>query len=535
VDGSGNAYLTGQTITSGTPSSAFVSKLDATGSTQLYTTYFGTDAFATGIAVDSSGNAYFTGYASSTFPTVNPVQPVFGGGSYDAFVAKLNASGSTLLFSTFLGGGGDDRGYSIAVDGSGNAYVTGLTHSTNFPTANPFQPALAGGSIDGFVAKISDAPLRFIPVTPCRVADTRDSPGPLGGPSLVGQMTRAFPVAASSCAIPSTAKAYSLNATVVPRGLFRYLTLWPTGFAQPFVSTLNSYNGQVAANAAIVQAGIGGSINAYASEDTDFILDINGYFVDATNNSALLFYPLTPCRVADTRNPGGPLGGPILSGRSARSFPILSSSCGIPATAQAYVLNATAVPDGFLDYLTLWPTGTAQPFVSNLNSYDGQATAGMAIVRAGAGGAIDAYATDNTHLVLDITGYFAPPAPGGLHLFTTSPCRLVDTRNPNGPFGGPVMSAGSTRSFSVLNGVCSVAATAQAYLINATVVPSGALDYLTVWPTGLPQPFVSTLNSRDGRITANALITPAGTSGAVSAFVTNETQLILDLNGFFAP
>jgi hypothetical protein len=159
----------------------------------------------------------------------------------------------------------------------------------------------------------------------------------------------------------------------------------------------------------------------------------------------------------------------------------------------------------------------------------------MAIVRAGAGGAIDAYATDNTHLVLDITGYFAPPAPGGLHLFTTSPCRLVDTRNPNGPFGGPVMSAGSTRSFSVLNGVCSVAATAQAYLINATVVPSGALDYLTVWPTGLPQPFVSTLNSRDGRITANALITPAGTSGAVSAFVTNETQLILDLNGFFAP
>src|SRR5262249_18011111 len=156
-----------------------------------------------------------------------------------------------------------------------------------------------------------------------------------------------------------------------------------------------------------------------------------------TIGPALQFYPLTPCRVADTRNPNGPLGGPILTGGSSRSFPILSSSCGIPAGAQAYVLNATVVPSGALGYLTLLPTGLAQPLVSTLNAPDAQITANMAIVPAGSGGAISAFVTDNTHLILDISGYFAPPGgPSPLNFYTLTPCRVFDTRNPNGPLGG---------------------------------------------------------------------------------------------------
>jgi hypothetical protein len=266
------------------------------------------------------------------------------------------------------------------------------------------------------------------------------------------------------------------------------------------------------------------------------ILDINGYFLDTTSSAALLFYPITPCRIADTRDSDGPLGGPILTGGATRSFPILSSSCGIPATAQAYAINATALPDGFLDHLTLWATGMAQPVVSNLTASDGQPTANMAIVAAGAGGAINANATNNTHLVLDIAGYFAPPAPGGLHLFTVTPCRVLDTRNPDGPLGGPILFAGTSRSFPIPSGGCGVPPSAQAYSVNATVVPwEGPLWYLTIWPTGSAQPLVSTLTAHDGLVTSNALITPAGTGGAVSVFVTNQTNLLLDLNGFFAP
>lgn len=102
-----------------------------------YSTYLGDYDFGYGIAVDSAGNAYVTGITLSTdFPTTaNPVQATYAGGS-DAFVVKLNAAGSALVYSTYLGGL-TDWGFGIAVDSAGSAYVTGYTESTNFPTANP--------------------------------------------------------------------------------------------------------------------------------------------------------------------------------------------------------------------------------------------------------------------------------------------------------------------------------------------------------------------------------------------------------------
>jgi len=126
-----------------------------------YSTYLGgsdTDK-GTGIAVDSSGNAYVTGSTLSTdFPTADALQLVYGG-SGDAFVTKLNATGSALVYSTYLGGSNDDLGFAIAVDSSGNAYVTGATASTNFPTVDPNQPSnkayLTSGNPTAFVAKLS--------------------------------------------------------------------------------------------------------------------------------------------------------------------------------------------------------------------------------------------------------------------------------------------------------------------------------------------------------------------------------------------
>jgi hypothetical protein len=107
--------------------------------------------------VDKSGDAYVTGYTTSTdFPTVNPFQPTFGG-NYDAFVTKFDPSGSDLVYSTYLGGSGTDYGNGIAVDDSGDAYVTGETTSTDFPTMNPFQPTCAGGCYDAFVAQLNAA------------------------------------------------------------------------------------------------------------------------------------------------------------------------------------------------------------------------------------------------------------------------------------------------------------------------------------------------------------------------------------------
>lgn len=380
------------------------------------------------------------------------------------------------------------------------------------------------------IAWASSGAMQFIPVTPCRIADTRNATGDFGGPELAGGYpTRTFNIPESACGIPSTAVAYSLNVTVVPGQTLGYLTIWPAGQAQPIVSTLNSYDGRVKANATITPAGTNGGVSVFVTEATQFILDIDGYFVPAeTVSSSLQFFPLTPCRIADTRNAAGPLGGPSLSAGVARSFPVQSSSCGIPlGTAQAYSLNITAVPQGTLGYLTAWPSGQAQPVVSTLNSYTGTVTANAAVVPAGSGGDVSIFATDSSDVILDVNGYFAPPGTGGLSLYTVPPCRVLDTRDGAGAFNG-------TLAVPVQDSTCAPPSTAQAYVLNATVVPSGALGYLTLWADGTAQPIVSTLNAYDGAITSNMAIV-SNTMGSVDAFSTDPTDLIIDLSSYFAP
>jgi len=169
VDPLGNAYVTGVTesddfptahaiqLTHGGRADAFVTKLNSTGSRLVYSTYLGGSDFerGLGIAADAVGNAYVTGLThSANFPVVNAIQPTLGGGQFDAFVAKLNSSGSSLIYSTFLGGDGVDLGQGIAADLLGNAYLTGVTCSSNFPTANAIQPTYQGGC-DAFVTKLN--------------------------------------------------------------------------------------------------------------------------------------------------------------------------------------------------------------------------------------------------------------------------------------------------------------------------------------------------------------------------------------------
>jgi hypothetical protein len=334
----------------------------------------------------------------------------------------------------------------------------------------------------------------------------------------------------SVCGIPANAAAYSMNVAVVPRGTLGFLTLWPAGQSQPLAATLNSIDGRVKSNAAIVPAGSSGAVSVFATDTTDVVLDINGYFVAGSSPTALAFYPLTPCRIADTRNAIAPLGGPSLAAQSTRSFPITASSCGVPANAQAYSLNFAAVPNGpSLAYLTAWPVGQQQPLVASLNDATGTVLSNAVIVPAGSGGAVNVFATDATDLVIDINGYFAPQGPGGLSLYTVTPCRVLDSRLPAGslPFG-------MSRDVIVAGGSCGVPATAQAYVFNATVVPPGFLGYITMWPQGQTQPPTATLNAYDGAITNNMAIVPT-TTGSISVFPSALTHLVLDIFGYFAP
>jgi hypothetical protein len=172
VDGSGNAYLVGSTnstdydvtvgafqTTKGGTYDVFVTKLDASGSGLVYSTYIGGsgDEIGYDIAVDGSGNVYVTGETGSTDydVTAGAFQTSYGGGTYDVFITKLDASGNTLIYSTYIGGSSDDYGYGIAVDESGNAYVTGYTNSSDYDvTVGVFQTTYGGGLWDVFVTKL---------------------------------------------------------------------------------------------------------------------------------------------------------------------------------------------------------------------------------------------------------------------------------------------------------------------------------------------------------------------------------------------
>ena len=232
--GGNNVYVVGQTSSNNFPVlnpaqpafggsfDAFIAKISSTG-TKIYATYLGGtgDDRGTGIAVNSAGAAYVTGFTSSTnFPTVTPLQ-ISNAGGFDAFVAKLNPAGSAFLYSTYLGGSANESNNTaatstnpIALDSSSDAYLTGFTSSTNFPTAAPLQPANAGGQ-DAFVVKIADA-------TPAADYSISVLPG-------------------SRTVVPGGGTTYTVNATPVG-GFTGTISLSASGFSNDSTATFQSHD-----------------------------------------------------------------------------------------------------------------------------------------------------------------------------------------------------------------------------------------------------------------------------------------------------
>jgi uncharacterized repeat protein (TIGR03803 family) len=571
LDSQGNLY--GTTRSGGTAGDGTVFKVDKTGKETVLYSFTGMNGdglepYHSGVVRDAQGNLYGTTIygGSSVFGTVFKVDTTgketvlssFTGGTKDGAYPEAGLVQDTQgnLYGTTFEGGASGGGTVFKVDTSGketvqhNFFTGGIIKDGAYPLGglvldmqgNLYGTTTAGGaSAGGIVFKLTPHPaLQFVAVTPCRLVDTRNPDGEFGGPPLQGNMVRSFTIPDNKdCNIPSSA-AYSLNVTVVPHGPLGYLTVWPTGENQPVVSTLNSYDGRVKANAAIVPSGTEGAISFYVTDTTDLVLDIDGYFAPVSS-STLAFYTLPPCRVADTRGKPGDLGGPYLKGGVNRDFPVLEAPCTIPGSAKAYSLNFTAVPHGPLGYLTVCPTPSDPsqncPLISTLNSYGGQVVANAAIVPAGVGGKIRIFPYNDTDLIIDIDGYFAPPGQGSpLSLYPLTPCRVLDTR-PH-PFQFEL-----SPPVDVLGSACAPPSQSQAYVFNASVVPQGGLDYLTLWPDGGGRPVVSTLNAYDGVVSSNMAIVPAGSQGKVDAYANpvnpsdqnDVTDLILDISSCFAP
>lgn len=274
VDSAGNAYFTGFTSSADFPTlnffqantggqrDIFVSKVDPTGSTILFSTYLGgaSDDVGFDIATDAAGNSYVTGRTeSSNFPTMNSLQPALGG-MRDAFVIKLNPTGSTLIFSTYLGAGDSDSGHRLAVDAVGNTYVTGSTYSSDFPTTIGAFRTTKQGAADVFVTKLNSSASALVFSTYLGGSD-EDNVFPL------------FIVNGGDIAVDSTGHAYVIGAT----NSSDFPTLNPVqatfgGITDAFVAKLNP-----AGSGLIYSTYLGGSLSDHGL----------GIAVDATGNAYL--------------------------------------------------------------------------------------------------------------------------------------------------------------------------------------------------------------------------------------------------------
>lgn len=390
------------------------------------------------------------------------------------------------------------------------------------------------------------AGLRFVSITPCRLMETRPEyavgqAGNFGPPYMRAGETRTMTLSASTtCSIPSTAKAYVLNVTLVPRGSVDFATVWPGGESRPDYWTVRSPDGLIVANSAIVRSPAGaGALSVYTSNDTDVLIDVAGYFAESSN---LVYYPLAPCRVIETRQEyrptPGPFGPPSLKAQETRRYRFPSTPyCSIPSGAAAYSVTITLVPPQPVIFLTAWPAGGSRPNVSSINSPAGRILANSVIVPANSD-SIDVMAWDKTDVLVDINGYFAPDNGSGLLYFPTTQCRVSDTLNgaPGSGFGGPIFENETTRTIPIPSSprCLGIPSTAKAYALNVTAIPFGnPMPFLTLYPTGQARPIASLLNAFQGQTVSNAGIIPAGANGAVDIYAYRRTHVVVEIAGYF--
>jgi peptidoglycan hydrolase-like protein with peptidoglycan-binding domain len=344
-------------------------------------------------------------------------------------------------------------------------------------------------------------------------------------------------------AVPAGASAVALNITAVTPAQPGFVTVWPCDVTRPDASNLNFVTGGAVANSVIAPVGVSGKVCFYSNQETDFLVDITGWFAGSTGGVAT-FVGATPRRVVDTRNAIGvpkvriPAGGtitiPLAGAAMARSD---GSPDSIPADATAVAMNVTAVLPSQAGFFTVWPCGAPMPVASNVNFARGGVVANGVVTSLGAGGAVCLYSDQQSDVLVDVLGWFGggaqPPFTGAV------PSRLVDTRN---AIGGPtgVLTAAAPKSVPVRGVTVSVNGTPQqvpadasAVALNVTMVEARAAGFATVWPCGAPMPEASNVNFGRGGTAANGVIAPIGADGSVCIFTSADAHVIVDIAGWF--
>jgi len=245
----------------------------------------------------------------------------------------------------------------------------------------------------------------------------------------------------------------------------------------------------------------------------------------------LQFYPITPCRLADTRS-----GSPVVGGTSLTQAG--SGLCGISTGAKAIVGNLTNVLPASNGWFTAYASDAPLPPTASSNYTAGSVLNNVFTVKLGIDGAFKVFTTSTTHVVIDVTGYYAPPGAGGLYFHPLpSPLRLFDTRpQPACITPGAALAAGSTTTIpgAVTCGSVVIPATAKAVVGNATTVNPGGTGWLTLFPADAALPFTSNGNYTIGQVLNSQFYVGLSSAGEFNVFTKQSTHLVVDVAGYFS-
>lgn len=368
----------------------------------------------------------------------------------------------------------------------------------------------------GVAAAATTAPARFVAVTPCRVLDSRPAGVGAGGSVQID-------VVGERCGVPAGATAAALTVTVVDPDGPGFVTLWPADESQPGTSVLNYRPGQVVPNSQIVRLDGNGRARIFTLAAADLVVDVTGYFEPAGGAvRSGRFVPVGQERLVDTRE----------SGRPPRDG-VVRIEAPVPAGSIAVAVNITTTQSSGPGFFTAYAEGTQRPVASVLNTDGaGQTRAAAAIVPL-EDGAFDVYTSLGDHVIVDIVGYFtgadASRSSAGLFVGST-PERLVDTRLPAGPSGGPRLWDGGERVFQV-TGI--TGGPVAAIAANVTMTDTEDPGFVVAGPARTGSSSTSTVNASSAQATvANAAIVNTSTAG-ISVRTLEATHLVVDITGWF--
>ena len=462
-----------------------------------------------------------TAVAGSASATVSWTAPASDGGAViDRYTVTAAPGAQTCQWTT----------------GALSCVVSGLANGTPYTFTVVAHNAVGNGpasSTSNSVIPTATGSL-FHPLAPVRILDSRPPPSQVGPFSTpwTGGVKRDVSVGGLA-GVPVNADAVVLNVTVTDTTGSSFLSIWPAGQSQPTASSLNWTPGRTIPNAVTVKLGAAGKISIFnLSGDVNVIADVAGYY-DAIPGDG--FTSLAPARVLDSRPPPsqvGPFSTPWTGG--IKRDVAVGGLGNVPLDADAVVLNVTVTDTTGSSYLTMWPTGAAQPTASSLNWTAGVTIPNAVTVKLGTLGRVSVFnLSGNVNVIIDVAGYYKSGTGKSFHAL--APGRVLDSRPPPsqvGPFSTP-WTDGVSRDVSV-GGLAGVPVTADAVVLNVTVTDTTGSSFLTIWPVGVAQPTASSLNWTAGVTIPNAVTVKLGTAGKVSVFnLSGNVNVITDVAGYF--